>query len=54
MHPVSSGHTAEDCLKGFAMQLGDWHNILEVKNVCLKKCKYYYHSECLTTKENHR
>ena len=55
MHPVSSGHTAEDRLKGFTMQLGDWHRgfkILEVNNVCIKKCKYYYHSGYLTTKEN--
>lgn len=46
IHSVSKGHTAEDRLEGFTMQLGDWHTgvkILEVKNVCLKKCKNYYH-----------
>ena len=43
MHPVSIGHTAEGRLKGFTMQLDNWHTgfkILEVKNVCLKKCMY--------------
>lgn len=36
IHSVSNGHTAEDHLEGFNMQLGDWHTgvkILEVKNV---------------------
>lgn len=46
IHSVSNGHTAEDRLEGFTIQLGDWHTgvkILEVKNVCLKKCENYYH-----------
>ena len=41
IHSVSNGHTAEDRL-----ETCDWHTgvkILGVKNVCLKKCKNYYH-----------
>ena len=54
IHSVSNGHTAEDRLTGFTIQLGDWQTgfkILEVKNVCFKKCRNYYHSEWLTTKD---
>ena len=42
LHSVSSGHTAEDRLEGFTVQLGDWHTgvkILEVMNVCLTLTK---------------
>ena len=34
MHSVSNGHTAEDRLEGFNMQLGDWHTGVKILEVC--------------------
>lgn len=34
MHSVSNGHTAEDCLEGFNVQLGDWHTGVKILEVC--------------------
>ena len=33
IHSVSNGYTAEDCLEGFNMQLGDWHTGVKILEV---------------------